>query len=314
MPPSELNVRRMDRLMMMDREDWAFDSSTEEVQQQQQQQQEPDYAREEEEEDDRVRYQEQLKILKGRVSHLLDDHCKFKDSPVLRVDWQIRFLDARDGNPEAAYDMMETALTWRHERDVDDILNIYPAVGGRNNELMKWWPVCWHGRCKRGVPIKWERAASINLKEMWERWDEDDLIMFHMYSMEGSVELMHQTSQCMDKTVTRYVVIQDLTDISWSLIQNRAIKLVKAIFAMDQEYYPGGLKHMYVVNCNWLVRFLISMLTPFVSASTMARVTFVSSGESVADAMAEHVNPSQIPRSLGGKCRCEICWEGQGKK
>ena len=129
----------------------------------------------------------------------------------------------------------------------------------------------------------------------------DDVKKFHIQMMERVNRLKEE--QYAQTGVTKYknIVILDLAGMGMSHMGSKFTAPMKSFIQIDQEYYPESLYQMVITNAGWVVKTLWAMVSPFIDPLTKERIKF---GEKH---LTEIIDVEQIPKFLGGKCKCEKC-------
>ena len=95
------------------------------------------------------------------------------------------------------------------------------------------------------------------------------------------------------------IVILDLAGMGMSHMGSKFTAPMKSFIQIDQDFYPESLYQMVVTNAGWIVKSLWAIASPFIDPLTKERIKF---GEKH---LAEIIDVEQIPKFLGGKCKCK---------
>ncbi|ELR15902.1 CRAL/TRIO domain containing protein [Acanthamoeba castellanii str. Neff] len=194
-----------------------------------------------------------------------------------------RFLRARGGDLDKAYDMFTASLQWRKEHGVDTIRETAPRDNKNFALLVKYWPGRMYKTDKTGVPVYYERIGAVDVKGLVSSVPAEDITSFHIHQQEEARALKQRLSKEAGKSMYANIVVEDLAGLGMSHMYTPGIDLFKKIIAMDQNNYPDTLK----------VKIM---------------------GGDYKDALLEVIDEENLPEEYGGKSTCEGgCVPGGGK-
>lgn len=223
-----------------------------------------------------------------------------------------RFLRARGGDLDKAYDMFTASLQWRKEHGVDTIRETAPRDNKNFALLVKYWPGRMYKTDKTGVPVYYERIGAVDVKGLVSSVPAEDITSFHIHQQEEARALKQRLSKEAGKSMYANIVVEDLAGLGMSHMYTPGIDLFKKIIAMDQNNYPDTLKAYYVINAPSLVSVGWSMIKPLLDARTRNKVKIM--GGDYKDALLEVIDEENLPEEYGGKSTCEGgCVPGGGK-
>jgi hypothetical protein len=100
-------------------------------------------------------------------------------------------------------------------------------------------------------------------------------------------------------------VITDCEGLDTSFLYGPALDILKAQGEFDRVRMSEGIHRVLMVNCSSAVKVLWAVVRPFVDERTRTKFSFSAPGEETLKALKEHINPTELPKWLGGLCECE---------
>lgn len=211
----------------------------------------------------------------------------------------LRYLRANGFALEGASKMFSETLNWRQQ--FAPALITAPLVE----------PEAVTGKCyvngfdRCGRPIVYIRPGRENTSSY------DRQLQYFVFVMENSLRMM-------PSNVDRFVVIMDFEGYSLSSAPPLAttIELLK-IFS---NHYPERLARLFLLNTPWLFSGIYRLLTPFIRATTQAKIFFLSlpsnrksnnalspsfKKTSAHEQIWQFIDPQMLERSAGGRWEFE---------
>ena len=90
-------------------------------------------------------------------------------------------------------------------------------------------------------------------QELTKYFQVKELLFFHIQSNEIFEMRCKHNSEVFQKNVCKFVVVFDLVKMGYQL-DIEAIKYVKAMLSIDQNYYPERLHKLWIINAPWFFR------------------------------------------------------------
>jgi len=212
----------------------------------------------------------------------------------------LRFLRGYKDDPkpvEKSIEMLGKMLTWREEQKVDEIV---ATPLERADEFNAIWPTGCHGFGKNGNLIYVDRVGSVDPSKLMGKggFTIEDVKKFHIQMMERVNRMKEE--QYARTGIVRYknIVILDLGGMGMGHLGSKFTSPMKSFIQIDQEYYPESLYQMVICNAGWILKTLWAVISPFIDPLTKERIKFGTKH------LEEIIDVEQIPRYLGGKCKC----------
>ena len=142
-----------------------------------------------------------------------------------------------------------------------------------------------HGTSITGKPCLYVFADKHSVHDTTQERTQELVI----YSIEQTVRTLGRTGGA--------VVIFDFKDAPWSAMDTDAAKYVVRMLSLN---YPESLDRILIVNYGMLFSALWTVISPFLSARTTAKVKFVTEAQ-----LTELIAPEQLPVRLGGTADVE---------
>jgi len=247
-------------------------------------------------------------IVDEQLKQIQEVHEIMKKEGIYSEIWTnlrtFRFLKARKFKLEDALTMIRADVKWRKEFGVDTINETFPK--NKHFETLKnYWPGKFHGKDKRGLPIWCERIALVDVKGLM-KVPREDLILFHVWLMEGAESFLQETSKKLGREVRSTVLIQDLTGLGLKHLNNyTAITTIQELIKIDEAHYPESLYRMYVVNTPAVFTAIYKILKPFLDPVTLSKIQVCKSSKDFLNLVVKDVDLDQVPNHLGGSCDCQ---------
>lgn len=83
---------------------------------------------------------------------------------------------------------------------------------------------------------------------------------------------------------------------------SKAMKYIKMISSLTQNYFPETLGKMYVINSSSVFSFLWTLVKPFIDEKTTKKIHVYKSD--YLEFLLEDVDSENLPKFLGGDCEC----------
>ncbi|KAJ1908658.1 hypothetical protein IWQ60_011595 [Tieghemiomyces parasiticus] len=192
----------------------------------------------------------------------------------------LRFLRARKWNVDKALEMLITALRWRLEFKVDQI--ILKGEAGIGSQIMHKGISFLHGTDKLARPVILTRVCL-------HRKDDqtvEEMTQFLVWTIETIRLLLHPPVE----TVT---IIFDLSDFTMA---NMDFNFVKILIRCLEAYYPESLGSLLIYNAPWIFPGIWRMISPMLDAVVASKVQFITSKKQFQD----YIDPEHLVDWLGG--------------
>lgn len=142
-----------------------------------------------------------------------------------------------------------------------------------------------HGTTIAGKPCLYVFADKHSVYDTTQERTQELVI----YSIEQTMRTLGRTGGA--------VVIFDFKNAPWSAMDTDAAKYVVRMLSLN---YPESLDRILIVNYGMLFSALWTVISPFLSARTTAKVKFVTEAQ-----LTELIAPDQLPLRLGGTADVE---------
>jgi hypothetical protein len=164
---------------------------------------------------------------------------------------------------------------------------------------------------KHGMPISF-LATTFSIKKFVEAVTTEEYRTFIMHALEYQNVLCEQLGNGIEKgrleedptseepygVILQAVNIRDLSGLGMEHCGPKGQEISKMMTVMARDNYPEMLRKMIIVNSPWVFNGLWWVLKALLPQRTIDKVSI--NGSSYADALAEEVELSSLPESLGG--------------
>jgi len=208
------------------------------------------------------------------------DPAPFDERDILLVredPWMIcRFLFIHQHNENAAAKNLIEALLWRKSKAFRDIeMNYFPNEYYRLGVLFPYEPDV------NGCPTIYCRGRFLkSIPELQETTEDFTALNFFQ---------VDEGSQGRGWT---FVI-----DTEGAGIPNADINMLTFLIQTLKNYFPGGLNHMLIVDCPWILKAVWSLVKNLVPSHRREMIKFVSRKE-----LLKFIPKENLPDFMGGTC------------
>ncbi|KAJ5094985.1 hypothetical protein N7532_007276 [Penicillium argentinense] len=249
----------------------------------------------------------------GRPDGLGEDDCAHGLSDTATL---LRFLTARQYNPNAAFDQLQQAMKFRQEKQV---LGLYDAIEISDFEQARQFYPHWTGRRdKQGFPICMFDLAKLDKAGLasWETtrisvgWSDaesgkPDMLQMASVFHDGFVRFVLPLCTMMtdrpnpSTAITSSVYLVDASSLG--LKQGWSLKMfVQEISWLLSTCYPETITRVFVCNAPSYFTTIWKYLKTWVDPNTAEKVVVLTSAE-VMSTLENHIDSVNIPTALGGE-------------
>ncbi|RNF11519.1 hypothetical protein TraAM80_00846 [Trypanosoma rangeli] len=252
-----------------------------------------------------------------------------------------KYLRACDWRSKDAMCMVTTTMKFREQNNADS-LTLFPCVFSirgfdqedlchtlnepytgpdKQFELFSlvaapYYSAGYHYWDKEGHPILYDFSGRCNVKELLKAYasitpvgkqEKDIILQYHLYTNLIQERLVRYADvKSVERGCRRVIgvtVIMDTEGLHLKMFGSRIVDIVRAIFNMDQAYFPETLHRLLVINCPSVVMHAFGLLRGSLHRNTQRKFVFCSKANSVA-VLKKIIDEDKIPKFLGGSCEC----------
>lgn len=207
------------------------------------------------------------------------------------------FLRSNKWDLEKTINVVKEYMAWRKSDNVDKVL-VDPLP---KNELMQsMYPHRWHGVSKEDRPLYIDRIGVADPAALFEKFTMDELKIHHMFILEEGRRLAAEEFKASGRRVDETVQIFDMKGFGKRHFNSQMLEYLKWGLPMEQKFYPGLLKKLFIINAPLLFRALFKMISPLIDPETREKVAVL--GKDYYSQLLTEINEDNIPTFLGGKC------------
>eukprot|EP00897_Mesotaenium_endlicherianum_P000193 jgi/Mesen1/10174/ME000076S09683 len=213
----------------------------------------------------------------------------------------LRFLKARKFDTEKTKLMWSNMLKWREEFGADDIVEAFdfPEV----SDVKQHYPQGHHGVDRDGRPVYIELVGRVDASKVLKFTTVERYCKFHVKEFERTFDLKFPACTiAAGKHIDQTTTIMDLSEFGLKNFSRDARELIARISQLDSDYYPETLHKMFVINAGTAFKAIWGSVKGFLDPKTAAKIQLL--GTKYHAKLHEAIDPSQLPESLGGTCRC----------
>lgn len=144
-----------------------------------------------------------------------------------------------------------------------------------------------------------ERLGMIDPSKIMKTFSVDEILNFHIQMMERVQRYKEEICEKIGKRQYKQLVILDMKGLGMSHLGSKFTGPMKKAIHIDQFYYPETLHKLFITNAGFILKTVWKMVSPFLDPITKSNIFFG------AENMDHYVDKSQLPRFLGGTCKCK---------
>ncbi|KAK2576328.1 hypothetical protein KPH14_005689 [Odynerus spinipes] len=232
----------------------------------------------------------------------------------------LRWLRARNWNPEAAEKMLRSSLEWRKQWDADKI-----EKWNQPQVLHDYLPHGLSGFDKDGAPVVIIPFAGFDVYGILHAVSRRDVIMSLIKNLENYLNLCNEQAKKHGPLAGQVTVIFDMEGFNLKQYMWRpAGEVIINMLQMYEANYPEILKMCYIINAPKMFAFAFAIAKKFMDAYTLSKIQiFKADPPKWKSAILELIPRDQLPAHFGGtltdtdgnpKLASKICQGGKVPK
>ncbi|XP_031248504.1 phosphatidylinositol/phosphatidylcholine transfer protein SFH11 isoform X3 [Pistacia vera] len=187
----------------------------------------------------------------------------------------LRFLRMRDFDVTKSREMFLNYLKWRQDFRVDSISKEFKFEEFK--EVKQCYPHGFHGVDKFGRPIYIEQIGMVDLNALLQVTTIERFVKYHVSEKEKTLNLRYPAC---------------------SIAAKRHIASTTSILDVKEV----TLHCLFIINAGSGFRMLWKVIKAFLDVRTLAKIHVL--GHNYLSNLLELIDPSNLPRILGGNCTC----------
>lgn len=137
----------------------------------------------------------------------------------------------------------------------------------------------------------------------------DVIVPYHTYMNEVQYYLIRYANQVAKEAgrhgIMDITVVVDMEGLSFKVVQMRFIKIIRAIFEVDQAYYPEVLHRLFIINAPSFFHVAYDWVKGSLDENTRRKLVFSANKEEATEMLLRVIDADKLPCELGGTCQCE---------
>lgn len=98
-------------------------------------------------------------------------------------------------------------------------------------------------------------------------------------------------------------VVVDMEGLHFGMFDTQMVELVRAVFHMEQKYFPECLHRLFVINSPALVTYAYKLVSSVLDKKTKEKIVFCDRTQTLG-VLRKIMDEDKIPKCLGGTCEC----------
>ncbi|KPA84662.1 hypothetical protein ABB37_01174 [Leptomonas pyrrhocoris] len=171
---------------------------------------------------------------------------------------------------------------------------------------------------KEGHPVLYDCCGRANVAQLLHDLARitppgkslgDVIVPYHTYMNEVQYYLIEYADQVSKQAgkhpIMGITVVMDMEGLSFKVVRRSFIQIVRAIFEVDQAYYPEVLHRLFILNAPRFFRMAYDFVKGSLDENTRRKLVISSDKRESLEILKRVIDEDKIPQELGGSCRCE---------
>jgi hypothetical protein len=176
----------------------------------------------------------------------------------------------------------------------------------------------YHYSDKEGHPVLYDCCGRANVAQILHDLAHitpknkslgDVIVPYHTYMNEVQyylIEYADRLSKAAGKhPIMGITVVMDMEGLSFKVVRRSFIQVIRAIFEVDQAYYPEVLHRLFIINAPRFFRMAYDFVKGSLDENTRRKLVFSSDKNEALEILKRVIDEDKIPHELGGGCHCE---------
>lgn len=220
----------------------------------------------------------------------------------------LRFLRARNFNPEAARTMYLKAEAWKKEIQLDHLISTF-SFSERDIVASHGWSMYFHKTDKLGRPIFIQDLGNMDVTSVFRNTTPERVIQNFAVTLELAVR--HRYEACTissGRWIDDNYMVVNLAGLGLSTFWSMKGQLQQLLGILDNNF-PELSGRVQIINAPYMFSTIWSWVKGWLPTATVEKIDIA--GYDYHERIWEFVRKQDWPKALGGDCECE---GGCGKK
>ncbi|TEB30663.1 CRAL/TRIO domain-containing protein [Coprinellus micaceus] len=218
----------------------------------------------------------------------------------------LRFLRARKFNLQYSKKMFKDCQDWRRTVEGVGIDELYRRIDPfdfpHRKAIFDCWPMWFHKTDKKGRPLNVHFFGGMDIRRLYKVVTPEQHWQSFLVNAETLTrEVLPACSRATGEHVGGTFVIVDLKGFSFTQFWQMK-HLVRSAFQVSQDYFPETMGQLAIVNSPSSFTMIWSMIKPWISKETAAKVDIL--GSDYSKVLLDLIDTDNLPSTLGGNCTC----------
>mmetsp|Transcript_3514 Transcript_3514/g.4670 ORF Transcript_3514/g.4670 Transcript_3514/m.4670 type:complete len:509 (-) Transcript_3514:55-1581(-) len=178
------------------------------------------------------------------------------------------------------------------------------ALGVEPSIFLKHFPQFFHGMSKKGCPIFYAKAGTVNIKAIENITTSEGIIKFHWHEMYHNYNReFKEMYERMNDAFRPYEIIYvlDLEHLNSAQLSKQLISVVKTQCHMDETVFPDAMSKMFIINAPSTFALLWKVVRGWIDPRNATKVEILGPKKSLWKArLREFIDMDQLPSDYGG--------------
>ncbi|KAK1267189.1 Patellin-3 [Acorus gramineus] len=210
----------------------------------------------------------------------------------------LKFLRARDFKVKDALAMIKSAVRWRKEFGIEELLGDADLEAAADADLEK--AVFMHGVDREGHPVCYNAFGVFQDKEVYAKVfaDEEKRQRFLRWRIRFLEKGIRELLDFNPGAVCTMVQVNDLKN-SPGFFKREFMQVTNKAITILSDNYPEFIARQVVINVPWWYLAFNRMISPFLTQRSKSKFVYAGPSKS-AETIFRYIAPEQVPVQYGG--------------
>lgn len=213
----------------------------------------------------------------------------------------LRFCRARDFDLQKVCTMFKNFIQWRKDNNVDNAIVAFKCPN--IPDVKKIYKCGYHGTDREGRPFYIDQPCQFEIDDVFKFTTKEEIIQYYIKEYEWLLHVrLPACSKAVGNRIETTFSIINIQGFSMGMFKEKSREFLKLPIGITQNNYPEVMHKLLIINAPFLFKGAWAVIKPFLAAGTRSKISIL--GNKYHKELFEHVDPENVPESLGGSCTC----------